>query len=109
MEHNELDLSQLRQCIDQLDHEIARLMTERMEISGKVAAYKKANNLPIYHPEREKQVIEKVCALTKAEYREALAIFQYINISKAPLRVCVPLSLTIHGRYCQTILLHLIL
>ena len=55
MENNELDLSQLRQCIDQLDHEIARLMTERMEISGKVAAYKKANNLPIYHPEREKQ------------------------------------------------------
>ena len=70
MENNELDLSQLRQRIDQLDHEIARLLTERMEISGKVAAYKKANNLPIYHPEREKQVIEKVCALTKAEYRE---------------------------------------
>ena len=75
MEHNELDLSQLRQRIDQLDHEIARLLTERMEISGKVAAYKKANNLPIYHPEREKQVIEKVCA----EYREALAkIYQCI-------------------------------
>lgn len=41
-----------------------------MEISGKVAAYKKANNLPIYHPEREKQVIER-SAPTKAEYREA--------------------------------------
>ena len=54
MEHNELDLSQLRQRIDQLDHEIARLLTERMEISGKVAACKKANNLPIYHPERGK-------------------------------------------------------
>ena len=79
MEHNELDLSQLRQRIDQLDHEIARLLTERMEISGEVAACKKANNLPIYHPEREKQVIEKVCALTKAEYREPLAkIYQCI-------------------------------
>lgn len=79
MEHNELDLLQLRQRIDQLDHEIARLLTERMEISGKVAACKKANNLPIYHPEREKQVIEKVCALTKAEYREPLAqIYQCI-------------------------------
>mgnify|MGYP002533028688 FL=1 len=32
MENNELDLSQLRQRIDQLDHEIARLLTERMEI-----------------------------------------------------------------------------
>ena len=50
-----------------------------VEVSGEVAAYKKANNLPIYHPEREKQVIEKVCALTKAEYREALAkIYQCI-------------------------------
>ena len=44
-----------------------------------MAACKKANNLPIYHPEREKQVIEKVCALTKAEYREPLAqIYQCI-------------------------------
>ena len=48
MEHNELDLSQLRQRIDQLDHEIARLLTERMEISGKVAACKKANNCLLY-------------------------------------------------------------
>lgn len=79
MEKNKLDLPQLRQRIDQLDHEIARLLTERMEISGEVAVYKKANNLPIYHPEREKLVIEKVCALTKPEYRESLAnIYQCI-------------------------------
>ena len=52
-----MNLEQIRTRIDQLDREIARLLTERMEITNEVAAYKKANNLPIYHPEREQQVI----------------------------------------------------
>ena len=74
-----MDLEQIRKRIDQLDYEIAHLLTERMEITNEVAAYKKANNLPIYHPERERQVIEKVCALTEEKYRPALAqIYQCI-------------------------------
>ena len=67
-----MNLEQIRTRIDQLDREIARLLTERMEITNEVAAYKKANNLPIYHPEREQQVIDKVCALTEEVYRPAL-------------------------------------
>ncbi len=74
-----MDLEQIRKRIDQLDYEIAHLLTERMEITNEVAAYKKANNLPIYHPERERQVIEKVCALTEEKYRPALTqIYQCI-------------------------------
>lgn len=74
-----MDLEQIRKRIDQLDREIAQLLTERMEITNEVAAYKKANNLPIYHPERERQVIEKVCALTQEAYRPALEqIYQCI-------------------------------
>lgn len=73
------DLTALRERIDVLDHEIARLLTERMEVTDAVAAFKAANNLPVYHPERERQVIEKVCALTKEEYRPAMeAIYQCI-------------------------------
>lgn len=74
-----MNLEQIRTRIDQLDREIARLLTERMEITNEVAAYKKANNLPIYHPEREQQVIDKVCALTEEGYRPALQqIYQCI-------------------------------
>ena len=47
-------------------------MCIRDRCSNEVAAFKKANGLPIYHPQRERQVIEKVRALTKAEYADAL-------------------------------------
>ena len=69
-----IDLTQIRDRIDQLDRQIAALLTERMDITNEVAAYKIEHNLPVYHPEREKQVIEKVSALTKEEYRDALAV-----------------------------------
>lgn len=69
-----MDLTQLRERIDQIDRQVAALLTERMGISEEVAAYKKANNLPVYHPEREKQVIEKVCGLTKEEYQPSMAV-----------------------------------
>ena len=62
-----MDLEEIRKEIDQLDRQIAQLLTRRMECS-----FKKANGLPIYHPQRERQVIEKVRALTKAEYADAL-------------------------------------
>lgn len=69
-----MDLTQIRDRIDQLDRQIAALLTERMDITNEVAAYKIEHNLPVYHPDREKQVIEKVSALTKEDYRDALAV-----------------------------------
>lgn len=67
-----MDLEQIRTKIDRLDSQIAALLTERMELTNAVAAYKKENHLPVYHPQREQQVIEKVCSLTKEEYQSAL-------------------------------------
>ena len=67
-----MNLEEIRKEIDQLDRQIAQLLTRRMECSNEVATFKKANGLPIYHPQRERQVIEKVRALTKAEYADAL-------------------------------------
>ena len=52
-----MDLEEIRKEIDQLDRQIAQLLTRRMECSNEVAAFKKANGLPIYHPQRERQVI----------------------------------------------------
>lgn len=70
----ELDLSKIRDEIDGIDTQITELLTRRMNLSIEVAAYKKANNLPIYHPEREIKVIEKVTSKTKPEYTKAMTI-----------------------------------
>ena len=40
-----MDLNELRNKIDTIDTELVRLFSERMEIAGMVADYKKANNL----------------------------------------------------------------
>lgn len=55
-----MDLNELRNKIDAIDTELVRLFTERMEISGKVADYKKENNQPIYVPARERAILMDV-------------------------------------------------
>jgi len=55
-----MDLNELRNEIDSIDSELVRLFTARMDIAAKVADYKKANNLPIYVPARERAVLQDV-------------------------------------------------
>ena len=55
-----MDLKELRVEIDRIDDELVRLFCERMSISAQVADYKRANNLPIFHPGREREILQKV-------------------------------------------------
>ncbi len=55
-----MDLNELRQEIDKIDDELVRLFVARMGISAQVADYKRANNLPIFHPGRERAILQKV-------------------------------------------------
>lgn len=55
-----MELSELRNKIDQIDTELVRLFTERMGISAQVADYKRENNLPIFVPAREREILQSV-------------------------------------------------
>ena len=55
-----MDLSALRTQIDAIDEELVKLFCARMAVSAKVADYKKANNLPIHHPGREREILQDV-------------------------------------------------
>ncbi len=55
-----MDISDLRKEIDQTDAELVKLFTKRMEISSKIAEYKKANSLPVYVPAREREKLKQV-------------------------------------------------
>ena len=52
------ELGKIRQAIDEIDRKMAALFEERMKQSAAASAYKKANKLPIYVPEREQQMLE---------------------------------------------------
>ena len=62
-----MDLLELRNEIDQIDNELVRLFCQRMDIAAKVADYKKEQNLPIYHPGREREILLKVAQMAGPE------------------------------------------
>ena len=62
-----MELSDLRQEIDQLDKELVRLFCARMQVSSKVAEYKREHQLPVLDPVRERALLEKVAALAESE------------------------------------------
>ena len=57
-----MDLTDIRNEIDQIDNELTALLERRMNCSLKVAEIKRAEGLPVYHPGREQSIFEKVKA-----------------------------------------------
>ncbi|MGM9604516.1 MAG: bifunctional chorismate mutase/prephenate dehydratase [Faecousia sp.] len=57
-----MDITELRAEIDQIDSELVKLFCARMEVSAKVADYKRERNLPIFVPAREREILQEVAA-----------------------------------------------
>ena len=55
-----MDLNEIRSEIDKIDDELVRLFCQRMHVAAQVADYKKANNLPIFQPARERAKLQDV-------------------------------------------------
>lgn len=62
-----MELNELRNKIDHIDAELVKLFGERMEIAAQVADYKKANNMPIYVPAREREILQSVAEMAGPE------------------------------------------
>lgn len=57
---SESDLAGLRKAIDAVDSRLLELMAERIRLVLAVGAYKAKHDLPIYDPERERQLLERL-------------------------------------------------
>lgn len=69
----ELDLQQIRKEIDTNDRKLAEILENRLHLVMQVAAYKKANGLPVKDKAREEQVIDKVAGfLANKNYTAAV-------------------------------------
>lgn len=51
------DLIDLRESIDRIDNEMFRLFGERAKVAGEIAEYKRAHNMRVYDPARERQKV----------------------------------------------------
>jgi len=59
-------LEECRARIDEIDNEIVELLNQRMEVVRRVGEIKHENKTAIYRPEREKAIIDRLSAMSKA-------------------------------------------
>ena len=50
-----MELSELRERIDQIDHNLTDLIAQRLDVVAQVAEYKKAKGLPVLDSGRERE------------------------------------------------------
>lgn len=64
----ELDLTKLREEINQTDEQIVELFKKRMGIAANVAAYKKEHDLPVLDAARERALLGKISDMAGEEF-----------------------------------------
>ena len=62
-----MDIADLRKKIDEVDEKLIRLFSQRMDIAADIARYKEAHQLPVFVPEREKEVLTSVSERARAD------------------------------------------
>ena len=62
-----MDIKELRNQIDTVDDQLVQLFVKRMGLSAQVADYKKAHNMPIYVPARERVILQDVAQKAGAD------------------------------------------
>lgn len=69
-----------RDEIDRIDSQILDLLNQRMKAALEIGRVKKANNQPVYVPEREKAVIERLLLINTGPLPDSAvqAVFQTI-------------------------------
>lgn len=56
----DVELAELRSAIDEVDQKILELVAERVRLVLAVGDYKRRNSLPVYDPERERTLLERL-------------------------------------------------
>jgi chorismate mutase / prephenate dehydratase len=78
-----MSLEQYRSQIDDLDHQLLELLRQRAELSAAIGREKTQSNLPVYDPQREEKLLQRLTAndlspLTAAAvrgiYREIMSV-----------------------------------
>lgn len=74
-----MTLDEARLALDRIDPEITKLFYERMAVVEQIAAIKKGSAVPVYNPEREQQVTDRLLFLFGDQYKaELLSLYERI-------------------------------
>lgn len=56
-----MDISDWRKKIDEIDRRLVELLNERARCVLEIGAIKKRLRMPIYEPQREREILQNVC------------------------------------------------
>ncbi len=72
-----MNLDQMREELNDIDGNLVQLFCKRMDIAKDIADYKSKNDLPVFHRDREREIIERMTAMSG----EDLAIYTKVLYS----------------------------
>lgn len=88
-----MDLEKIRKEIDKIDYELLKILHKRINIIKKIREIKKNENLNIYQPEREREIIKKILKFNNNIFPEESLINIYSEIFSASRKVQSPLKI----------------
>jgi len=62
-----MDIQELRKQINKIDEQLVRNFNDRMHVALEIAKYKKENAMPVFDPDRERDVLNKQTAAVEEE------------------------------------------
>ncbi len=93
-----MELEDLRKQIDEIDLKLVELLNERANIVVEVGKFKqKSEATPIYAPDREKQVLDKICQANKGPLLNRTLIAIYRELMSGSFALEKPLRITYLG------------
>ena len=90
-------LEQWRKEIDRIDGAIIKAINERYELVLKIGEWKRERNLPVYVPEREAALLEKLCSENTGPMPEATLRAIYTELLSGSRRLERPLTVACLG------------
>src|SRR5438128_2410896 len=75
-----MDIADWRKKIDELDRKLVELLSERAQAAHEIGKLKRDATMPIYEPDRERNVFENVQRINKGPLpnRELLRIYERV-------------------------------
>ena len=100
-----MELKDLRNEIDTIDDELVQLFAKRMEVSEKIADYKKATNMPILVPAREREKLLNVAQKASPEMANYTRVLysMIFELSRSYQSKCNLQTSALHAKIVQAI------
>jgi len=92
-----MTLDELRKQIDAIDQELVALLNKRAQIVVEVGRIKNADGTPIYAPDREKAVFEKICKANQGPLPDKTLVAIYRELMSGSFALERPLRIAYLG------------